>query len=177
MERFLRWQCRVRQISVREHDGRPDDAITPALTLAGESEPLGHIITLICKHDEYSKTPEMQHMVKRTHDPAQRRDKALEYFQTTYYQRIQEFNDALTATFPPHSPGAAKIAEIGQCTLSFNAYGQNFELLCSASRLETSHSLYQATYWHNMLFNPALHPDTEILQFIVDWDKSTATPG
>jgi len=177
MERFLRWQCRVRQIAMRDQQGRPDDAITPALTLASHTEPMGHIITMMCKWGAYSKTPEMQHMVKRTNDPAQRREKALEFFQSTYYQKIQEFSDALTATFPPQSPGAKKIVEAGSCTLTFEAYGQRFDLVCSVRRLENNNPMYQATYWHNLLFNPTLHPKIEILQFTPDWDRSTAEPS
>jgi len=176
MERFLRWQCRVRQIAMRDHHGRPDDAITPELTLSGEKEPLGHIITQLCKWEAYSKTPEMKHMVKRTHDPAQRRDKALEFFQSTFYQNIREFSDALTATFPPQSPGAARIVNARECTLTFAAYGQRFDLVCTATRLESNNSMYQATYWHNLLFNPTLNPNIEILQFSPDWDRSTAEP-
>jgi len=174
MERFLRWQCRVRQIAMRDAQGRPDDAITPALTLSGSTEPLGHIITQICKWGAYSQTPEMQHMVKRTHDPAQRREKALAYFQSTFYQNIREFSDSVTATFPPQSPGAASIVDAAECTLTFEAYGQRYDLVCSVTRLEKNNPMYQATYWHNLLFNPTLHPDTEILQFAPDWDRSTA---
>ncbi len=177
MERFLRWQCRVRQIAMRDNQGRPDDAITPSLILAGEHEPMGHIITMLCKWGGYSKTPEMRHMSRRTHDPAQRRDKALEFFSSTYYQKIHEFSDALTATFPPSSPGAAKIIRASQCTLRFAAYGQQYDLVCTIVRLEKDNPMYQATYWHNVLFNPSLHPDTEILQFAPDWDKSRATPS
>ena len=32
---FLKWQTRVRQIAMRDSDGRPDDAITPELWLPG----------------------------------------------------------------------------------------------------------------------------------------------
>jgi hypothetical protein len=174
MERFLRWQCRVRQIAMREARGKPDNAVTPALTLAGQTEPMGHIITVLCKWGGYSKTPEMRHMVKRTNDPAQRRDKAIEYFSSTYYQNIREFSDALTATFPPASQGAQTITEAGECTLSFSAYSQRFDLFCSVSQLGEKNPLFQATYWHNLLFNPNLHPQTTVLQFKPDWDRSTA---
>jgi len=159
MEHFLRWQCRVRQIAMRDHQGRPDDAITPALTLPGNDEPIGHIITMLCKWG--------------ANDPAQRRDKALEFFSSTYYQKIQEFSDAVTATFPPKSPGAAKIAAAGECTLTYEAYGQRYDLVCAVTQLENNNPMYQATYWHNLLFNPTLHPDIEILQFAPDWDRST----
>jgi len=32
--------------------------------------------------------------------------------------------------------------------------------------------LYQATWWHNSLFNSNLHPDTLILAFNVNWSSS-----
>jgi hypothetical protein len=38
---FLRWQCRVRQMGVREFEGRPIDAIQPHVFLNDDMEPLG----------------------------------------------------------------------------------------------------------------------------------------
>jgi len=173
-EQFLRWQCRVRQIAMREHLGRPDDAITPSLTVQGESEPMGHIITVLSKRAAHSNTPEFKHMVKRTHDPAQRREKAIEYLSSSYYQHINEFSDTLTSTFPPGSRGAEEIAGACACTLVFEAYNQRFSLHCTVNRLPEDHALFQATFWHNMLFNPGLHPETEVLQFVPDWELSFA---
>lgn len=173
-EQFLRWQCRVRQISMRENQGRPGDAITPSLTVDGDPEQMGHIITVMSKRGAHSKTPEFKHMVKRTHDPAQRREKAIEYLSSSYFQHINEFSDTLTSTFPPGSPGAKRIVDGGACTLAFEAYNQRFRLHCAVNRLREDHWLFQATFWHNMLFNPGLHPDTEVLEFVPDWGMSTA---
>ena len=173
---FLKWQCRVRQMAMREYQGRPDDSIMPALTLAGETEPMGHIITLINKLPQYSLTPELKHMVKRTHDPAQRREKALEFFSATYYQKAREFSDILTATFPPGSGGAASIRSAERVTLSFNAYNQQFSLACKVWQLADTNALFQATFWHNALFNPSLSADTVVLGFEPDWEASHATP-
>ena len=36
---FLKWQCLTRQISVRQNQGRPDEAVTPAVILKGQTEP------------------------------------------------------------------------------------------------------------------------------------------
>ena len=44
---FLKWQCRVRQIAMRDHEGRPDDGIMPEVTPAGHTAPMGHIITVL----------------------------------------------------------------------------------------------------------------------------------
>ena len=111
---FLKCQCRVRQLSMRDNAGRPDDAITPDLYLAGEDDALGAVITILNKSPGYSVTPEMQHMAAKTNDPAQRRETALTFFSATYYQKASEFSDILTATFPPESPGAAQIREAGE---------------------------------------------------------------
>ncbi len=172
---FMKWQCRVRQIAMRDADGRPDDAITPALYLAGEDEPLGHVITIMNKAPGYSVTPELMHMLSKTNDPAQRRDQALQYFSATYYQRAAEFSDLLTATFPPDSPGAAKIRESGEVRLVFEAYAQRYDLTCKVWRLAPHNPLHQATITHNKLFNPALPPGTEVLGFEPDWDRSTSS--
>ena len=125
---FLRWQCRVRQIMMRDGRGRPGNAIMPAVTLAGEAAPMGNIITVMSKGLQYSKTTEMRHMARKTNDPAQRREAALTFFSEYYYQKAAEFSDILTATFPPASPGAASIREAGRATLTFAAYNQRYDL-------------------------------------------------
>ena len=173
---FLKWQCRVRQIAMRDSDGRPDDGIMPALYLSGEDEPLGHIITLMNKTPGYSVTAELQHMAAKTNDPAQRRDQAIRFFSAAYYQKAAEFSDILTATFPPGSPGAATIREADEVRLVFDAYAQSFDLTCKVWRLAEHNPLYQSTMAHNKLFNPALHPDTEVLGFEPIWDRSLSDP-
>ncbi len=174
---FMRWQCRVRQIMMRDGRGRPGDAIMPALTLPGEDTPMGHIITVMSKAPQYSKTPEMRHMVRKTNDPVQRREAALTFFSEHYYQRAAEFSDILTATFPPGSPGALSIREAGRVTLTFEAYNQRYDLACRVLTLTEHNPLHQATYWHNLLFNPGLAADTIILGFEPDWPRSTADPS
>jgi hypothetical protein len=173
---FMRWQCRVRQIAMRENLGRPDDASTPMVQLACTHEPLGKIITVICKSPEYSKTPELQHIYRHTNEPAQRREKALQLLSETYYQKHAEFSDMLTATFTAKSEIAIALEKAAVCQLTFDAYGQQFELVCAVTRLGTSHANYRATWWHNLLFNPNLRPDTIILGFVPDWEISSAEP-
>lgn len=171
---FMKWQCRVRQTSMRDGGGRPDDAIMPAVYLDGADAPLGHIITLISKAPAYSVTPEMQHMARKTHDPAQRRADALKFLSAAHYQKAAEFSDVLTATFPPGSDGALKIRRAESCRLVFEAYAQRFDLACTVWKLARHNALYQATMAHNRLFNPSIPPDTIVLGFEPDWDSSTS---
>ena len=171
---FLKWQCRVRQIAMRDNQGRPDDAITPALFLPHQEKPVANIITLMNKTPGYSVTPELLHMARKTNDPAQRRDQAIRFFSATYYQKAIEFSDILTATFPPGSPGAASIRNAGKVRLRFEAYMQVFDLLCKVWRLVPQNPLYQTTMAHNRLFNPALPGNTEVLGFEPDWSASSS---
>lgn len=175
---FLRWQCRVRQMAMRDQEGRPDDAITPAVFLPGEDDAMGHIITLLNKSPGYSVTAELDYMAAKTNDPAQRRDQALQFLAAGYYQNAVEFSDILTATFPPGSEGAKILHEAGHVTLVFEAFNQRFDLKCKVWRLAAHNPLHAATIAHNRLFNPALPPGTEVLGFEPDWDASSAVaPG
>ncbi len=176
-DNFLRWQCRTRQITVREHEGKPGDAMLPAVYLPDATEPVGHIITVMSKLPAYSKVPELQHMVKRTHDPAKRRKEAVTLFSETYYQKATEFSDVLTSTFTPESEGARTLLQAKRCWLEFSAFSQVYQLDCRVWRLSQHNPLWQATYWHNMLFNPALAPDTVILGFEPDWAQCQADPS
>lgn len=170
---FLRWQCRVRQIAMRENGGRPDSSVTPSLSLLGTKERLIHLVTVISKLPGYSKVAEMRHMVKSTNDPAQRREKAVEFFSGGYYQTAHEFSDTLTATLPPEIKNPEEIFSNRNCLLTFDSFGQRFDLLCMVSVLSVESPYFQATWWHNFLFNSRLSPNTVILGFQPQWAKSS----
>lgn len=173
---FLKWQCRVRQMAMRDAMGRPDDSIMPHVTLPDAAEPTGQIITLLNKVPGHETVAEMEHMARKTNDPAQRRDQAIRFLSATYYQKAAEFTDLLTATFPPASPGAAALHAAGTVTLTFEAYNQRFDLVTKVWRLAEHNPLYRATMAHNRLFNPSMAPATEVLAFEPDWVASTSEP-
>lgn len=175
-DRFLKWQCLVRQTMMRDNQGRPDTSVMPDVFLPGESEPLGAIITILNKAPGFEQTAEMNHMAWQTHDTAQMRSRALQFLSATYYQKHREFSDILTATFPPESPGAAKIRAAESCRLRFEAYSQAFDLQCRVWTLTEKNPLHVATIAHNRLFNPVLPGGTVVLGFEPDWEHSTALP-
>lgn len=173
---FLKWQCHVRQLAMRNNEGRPDDAIMPEVTPEGADSPMGVIITVLNKDPAYSVTPELEHMAAKTNDPAQRRETALRFLSSAYYQKAKEFSDTLTATFPPGSQGAKTLVEAGRAVLVFESYGQRFDLLCEVKRQAHDSLTHRATMAHNILFNPTLPPATEVLGFIPDWEASSSNP-
>ena len=176
-DHFLGWQCRLRQMAVRQAGGRPTSGMRPEVRLAEADQPLGAITTLIVRREPREATALFRHMVRKTQDPAERHDAALETLAAAYYQRPREFADELTALFGP-APGLAdRLLAAGRCVLDFAQYSQRYRLPCAARNLGEDEPAFQATYWHNALFNPALPGGVRVLGFQPDWARAEAEPG
>ena len=175
-DHFLGWQCRIRQIATRSRDGRPTSGMMPLAFAAGADTPVAHIVTVLCKRPEHSVTMELRHMARRTHDPAERRENALTFLAERYYQSAREFSDILTASFPPDSATAATLLDHRECRLAFEQFSQRFDVHCTVRRLSRNNPLREATFWHNLLFNPRLTADCAILGFEPDWPRSETDP-
>ena len=50
---FLKWQCHVRQMMMRDNLGKPTDAVMPEVFLAGQSLSIGFLITIMNKLPMY----------------------------------------------------------------------------------------------------------------------------
>lgn len=176
-DHFLGWQCRLRQMSIRQAGGRPTTGMRPSVYLADAVEPLTTITVLIIKSESEETTAQFRHMVRKTHDPADRYANALKFLAAAYYQRAGEFSDWMTALFAPDSTIATKLLEQGQCRLAFDQYNQRYTIPCAVRRLTEPESAYQATYWHNSLFNPNLPSGVQIVEFRPDWARAEADPS
>ena len=151
--------------------------MTPLARAAGDGTPLARIVTVLCKRPEHSATMELRHLARRTHDPAERRENALKFLAERYYQSAREFSDILTASFPPDSGTAATLLAQRECRLAFEQFSQGFDVHCTVRRLSPNNPLREATFWHNLLFNPRLSSDCVILGFEPAWPKSDADPS
>ncbi|MFQ5774279.1 MAG: hypothetical protein ACE5GS_07175 [Kiloniellaceae bacterium] len=175
-DHFLGWQCRLRQLAVRQAGGRPTSGMRPRVRLADASEPLGRITVLIVRKDPAESTARFRHIVRRTQDPAERYDDALRALAAAYYQRHQEFSDELTALFGPDSTIARRLLDSGACVLGFEQYNQRYRLACAPRELAPEDPAYQATYWHNSMFNPDMPAQVKVLGFRPDWARAHADP-
>jgi hypothetical protein len=112
----------------------------------------------------------------RTQDPNERYYKVLQILQAGYFQQPRQFADVLTALFGAGSALAAQLLSREHCMLEFEQYAQGYRVPCTVARLPREHPFYQATYWHNRLFNPQLpaEADVEILSFTPDWAHASA---
>ncbi len=171
---FLAWQCRQRQFLIRQDAGRPSPAIRPRVLVNNES--LAQIIVIFNKLNSTIITQEFRHMVLKTNDPADRYHAALKKLAAAHYQHPQEFSDCLTALFSAGSTLANQLLCANACELEFDYQSQYYRFLCRIENLPEHHTDYQATYWHNRLFNPAMPSGVRVLQFIPNWNHAKANP-
>jgi len=168
-QQFLGWQCRIRQIAVREGGGRPSAAMRPRVTTVDGDEIAPGVIVLIVESDPRESTTLFRHQFLKTHDPNERYGKILEILQASHFQQPAEFSDVMTALFGPGSATAARLLSHGRCLLEFEEYAQGYRIPCSVAALAEAHPAFQSTYWHNRMFNPHLPAGIQILSFTPDW--------
>ena len=174
---FLGWQCRIRQYAMRQGGGRPSEGMRPGVLLPGDTRPAARIVVLLVQAEPAQSTAQFRHMSQRTHDPAERFAAALRFLCAGYYQRAEGFSEQPTALFGAQSTLAARLIEEGTCTLAFEQNRQRFTLPCTVRELPADHPWWQATFWHNALFNPALPGDARVLAFSPDWRRAEADPA
>lgn len=173
-EEFVAWQCRLRQLSVREMGGRPTPGMRPRVATTEGEEISPGIVVLLNKADPSEAIALFRHQVLKTFDPIERYDKALEIMAASYFQHPDEFSDVTTALFGPESAIVDRLVTSYRCVLEFSQFGQSFRVPCSAVRLAETDDGFQATYWHNRLYNDAMPAGVQVLAFAPDWTHASA---
>ncbi len=167
---FISWQCRIRQYSVRKNEGLPSSAMRPELEISGQN--IGVVSVQIVKTDSEDITREFLFMGQKTHDHQARYEGAINLLSEYYYQIPDEFDEEMTAVFSMTSELAKQIIDIKQCVLHFDQGNQIYRLNCSARAIDVDEQKYQATYWHNSLFNPSMPGQVRMIGFTPNWDSS-----
>lgn len=175
-DHFLGWQCRIRQHAVRHEGGRPSPGMRPRVVASGGSLVAEAVTVLIVPRDPADTIYRFRHLARRTHDPAERFQKAIETLSEAYFQRPREFSDRMTGLFAPASALASQLLGIEDCVLEFNQFSQRYRIACEIAELSRDDPAWQHTYWHNLLFNPALPPAPRILAFAPNWAVCEADP-
>ena len=175
-DHFIGWQCRIRQIAMRQEGGRPSSGMRPRLLLTDGRELSPGTVVLITPEDPEESTEFFRFQLRKTHDPNQIYERGLQYLSATHFQNSAKFSDRLTALFGAGSDLAAAVLEAGECILEFSQFSQSYRLSCRVTNLAAEDPAYQATLWHNRIFNPQLPGDLQILAFQPDWRSAQADP-
>ncbi len=170
---FIGWQCRIRQHAMRVHGGRPSSGMRPRVLGAGGYEISPGVTMLLIEADPGDSIAQFRHVVRQTHDPARRHDAAVRLLSAAYYLISRRFSDRMTALFSTDSTTAAALLGISECGLEFDQFSQRYALPCAVAALAEDEPAFQASYWHNAMFNPALPGAVQILAFTPDWSRAS----
>lgn len=173
-QRFLTWQCRVRQIAMREDGGRPSAGMRPKILSADGRTLSEGTILLLVRDDPAESTDFFEFQVRKNLDPNEVYQKGLAYLQSTHYHRANRFSDEMTALFLRESRLAALLAGLNACRLEFRQFGQSWRLPCAVREMSADEPAYQNTLWHNRLFNIQLSDEVRIVGFKPDWTAAAA---
>ena len=168
-EQFFAWQCRIRQLAMREDEGRPSPGMCPKLLSQNDEVLAEQIITLIIRGASEESTDFFRFQVQKTHDPKLVRERTLTYLQATHFHGPKEFSDCVTALFAEGSSLAENLVEGKKCILEFKQFNQGYRLHCSVEKLDFGDPEHSATLWHNRTFSPNISDKVGILKFKPDW--------
>jgi hypothetical protein len=171
---FIGWQCRIRQLAVRQEGARPSTGMRPKVLSSGGEVLSDGIVTLIIESEPAESTELFRYQYLRTQDPNERYDNMLEILQGSYFQEPARFSDLITALFGAESSLAAELLREERCVLEFEQYTQGYRVPCAVTRLAESHPFHRATLWHNRMFNHHLPATVQILAFRPDWPHASA---
>jgi hypothetical protein len=174
---FLRWQCRLRRIAMREHGGKPSPGMRPrVLHRSGREIAPALTMVLVPKAPEES-TAFFRFQVLKTQDPREAYERGLTFLQADYFQEPEAFSDRLVAILAGGSEIAAALLSHGACVLHFEEAGQSYDVPSAVSELVPGEAAREAAIWHNRLFNPALPDALHVLLFQPDWASAAAIPS
>lgn len=176
-EQFFAWQCRIRQMAMREDEGRPAPGMCPKVLTADGQILTDKTVTMIIRGASEESTEFFKFQVQKNNDPNEIRKKTLTYLQSTHYHGPREFMDCLTSMYGESSAFATDLLERGKCVLEFKQFNQGYKLHCHVALLEYGEPEHEATLWHNRCFNPNLPDEVMILKFEPDWLISSLLGG
>jgi hypothetical protein len=175
-DHFLAWQCRIRQVAMREEGGRPSPGMRPRVLDGSGREMSAAITVLLIPKEPEESTAFFRHQVMRTPDPRDVYERALAFLQADYFQDPDAFSDRLATVLSAGAALAASLLEEGECTLVFEQGRQRYQLPCKVRELKPGSAAREAAIWHNRLFNPALPDTVHVLGFQPDWASARADP-
>jgi hypothetical protein len=172
-QRFIAWQCRLRKQSMRELDGRPTAGMSAGIYSISGGDEQGRLNFLIVRKDSGPRTDEFRHVVRKTPDSREWLKNGLRILAELHYHETDQFENRLTALFSLDSSVADALLAAGRCHLKFVENSVDYAFDFDVEALAEEHELFQATYWHNRLFNPTLPGQVRVLGFTPRFDEQT----
>jgi hypothetical protein len=171
-DEFIAWQCRLRRQAMREGGGRPTEGMCPRAFDSDGQVIAGSLKVLLARRDAAAMASLFEFQVKRTHDPLERYEKAVETLSADYYQHPASFTGVMAGLFGATSV-LERLLESRQSVLVFRQFSRLYRVPCDVQRLAPEDALFKLTYWHNAMFNPNLPADISVLAFDPAWIRAS----
>ncbi len=152
-------------MSMRELGGRPTPGMSAGVYSISGGDEQSRMNFLIVRKDAQARTDEFRHIVRKSPDSSEWVKNGLRILSELHYHEDKEFDNQLTALFSLDSNLANALIEAGECHLKFTQDSIEHAFDFDVLSLNENDELFQATYWHNRLFNPALPGKVRVLGF------------
>jgi hypothetical protein len=172
---FIAWQCRIRQISLRDLDGQPMPAMRPTVSSRKGEMISPAMMALLVPDDPGPSLSFLRFQIQKTSDPKAVRDAVTKYLASEFYQLPELFTDQLTAVFSPGSQTAARMLKLKQVLLGFEQYSQTFRMFCKVNQLPAGDEAREFSLWQARSFNPNIPGDATVLSFRPDWKTAVGS--
>ncbi len=151
---------------MRELGGRPTAGMSAGVYAVAGGDEQSRMNFLIMRTETGDRTRELRHIVRKTPDSAEWMKHGLRILAERHYHDEDQFENRLTALFGLESTLGYALTRAGQCRLKFAEGSIEYEFEFDVVSLDEEDPLFEATYWHNHLFNPALPGRVRVLAFI-----------
>jgi hypothetical protein len=166
---FVAWQCRIRQISLRDHDGEPMPAMRPRVSSRRGDVLSSGVMTLLVPLEPSEAAAYIRFQMQKTADSHAAREAVVRYLASEFYQLPELFSDEITAVFGDVSETAARLVKLREVLLDFNQYAQTYRMFCTVRRLERTDAAHDFSLSQARAFNRNIPASAAVLGFKPDW--------
>tara|TARA_B000000609_G_C24043667_1_gene277355 strand:- start:82 stop:627 length:546 start_codon:yes stop_codon:yes gene_type:complete len=162
---FIVWQCSIRQRNFRMFQGKPSEGIVCKIYDKKNNQEIKNFVSVFLEKKVKEASKMFEYMNRRTHDPEERYSKAVKLFSSEYFNTPENFDGRFTATFMKNDNFINDLKSSKKYNVQFFERDTGFDFPVKIKKLKKGDSEWQCTFWHNLMFNPSLNDNIEVLLF------------
>ena len=162
---FIVWQCSIRQRNFRMFQGKPSEGIVCKIYDKKNNQEIKNFVSVFLEKKVKEAAKMFEYMNRRTHDPEERYSKAVKLFSSEYFNTPENFDGRFTATFMKNDNFVNDLKPSKKYNVQFFERDTGFDFPVKIKKLKKGDVEWQCTFWHNLMFNPSLNDNIEVLLF------------
>ena len=162
---FIVWQCSIRQRNFRMFQGKPSECIVCKIYDKRNNQEIKNFVSVFLEKKVKEAAKMFEYMNRRTHDPEERYSKAVKLFSSEYFNTPENFDGRFTATFMKNDNFVNDLKPSKKYNVQFFERDTGFDFPVKIKKLKKGDAEWQCTFWHNLMFNPSLNDNIEVLLF------------